>query len=54
MVTFHTNHGDIVIKTFDEKHLKQLKTSDVPPRRFLANTIFHRVINGFMIQGGGF
>lgn len=55
MVTFHTNHGDIVIKTFADK-------APVTVENFLAycregfynNTIFHRVINGFMIQGGGF
>src|SRR5258705_5566401 len=55
MVTLHTNHGDIVIETFDEK-------APVTVQNFLAycrsgfydNTIFHRVIKGFMIQGGGF
>lgn len=55
MVTFHTNHGDIVIKTFDDK-------APVTVANFLSycregfynNTIFHRVIDGFMIQGGGF
>lgn len=55
MITFHTNHGDIVIKTFADK-------APVTVENFLSycragfydNTIFHRVINGFMIQGGGF
>ncbi|EKF65754.1 peptidylprolyl isomerase B [Serratia sp. TSA_198.1] len=55
MVTFHTNHGDIVINTFADK-------APVTVENFLSycragfydNTIFHRVINGFMIQGGGF
>lgn len=55
MVTFHTNHGDIVIKTFDDKAPETVKTSlDYCREGFYNNTIFHRVINGFMIQGGGF
>lgn len=54
MVTFHTNHGDIVIKTFDDKAPETVKNYGLLPRRFYNNTIFHRVINGFMIQGGGF
>ena len=54
MVTFHTNHGDIVIKTFDDKAPETVKTSDYCREGFYDNTIFHRVINGFMIQGGGF
>ena len=49
-----TNHGDIVIELDAEKAPETVKN-------FLAyveaghydNTIFHRVINGFMIQGGG-
>lgn len=55
MITLHTNKGDIKINTFDDKAPETVKN-------FLAycndgfydNTIFHRVINGFMIQGGGF
>lgn len=55
MVTFHTNHGDIVIKTFDDKAPETVKNfPDYCREGFYDNTIFHRVINGFMIQGGGF
>ncbi len=54
-VKLTTNHGDIVIELNAEKAPETVKN-------FLAyveaghydNTIFHRVINGFMIQGGGF
>ena len=53
MVTFHTNHGDIVIKTFDDKAPETVKNFlDYCREGFYDNTIFHRVINGFMIQGG--
>ncbi|EPK8021427.1 peptidylprolyl isomerase B [Providencia rettgeri] len=55
MVTFHTNHGDIVIKTFDDKAPVTVENFLTYCREgFYNNTIFHRVINGFMIQGGGF
>ena len=55
MVTFHTNFGDIVIKTFDEQAPVTVKNFlDYCREGFYNNTIFHRVINGFMIQGGGF
>ena len=55
MVTFQTNHGDIVIKTFDDKAPATVANFlDYCREGFYDNTIFHRVINGFMIQGGGF
>ena len=55
MVTFQTNHGDIVIKTFDDKAPATVKNFlEYCREGFYDNTIFHRVINGFMIQGGGF
>ena len=54
MVTFHTNHGDIVIKTFDDKAPETVKNFlDYCREGFYNNTIFHRVIKDFMIQGGG-
>lgn len=55
MVTFHTNHGDIVIKTFAEQAPVTVENFLTYCRDgFYNNTVFHRVINGFMIQGGGF
>lgn len=55
MITFHTNYGDIVIKTFtDEAPVTVENFLNYCRVGFYDNTIFHRVINGFMIQGGGF
>jgi cyclophilin family peptidyl-prolyl cis-trans isomerase len=54
MITIKTNHGDIVVELFDEKapitcdNFRQYVTDG-----HYANTIFHRVIPNFMIQGGG-
>jgi len=55
MIKLHTNHGVIAIELDTEKAPESAKN-------FLAyaeaghydNTVFHRVIDGFMIQGGGF
>jgi len=54
-VILHTNHGDITVALDAEN-------SPATVANFLQyvrdghydNTIFHRVIDGFMIQGGGF
>ena len=55
MVTLHTNHGDIVVETFDAKAPATVENFLAYCRSgFYDNTIFHRVIKGFMIQGGGF
>ncbi|OCQ51530.1 Peptidyl-prolyl cis-trans isomerase B [Photorhabdus australis subsp. thailandensis] len=55
MVTFHTNFGDIVINTFADKAPVTVENFlNYCRDSFYDNTIFHRVINGFMIQGGGF
>lgn len=55
MVIFSTSHGDITIEMFPEE-------APVTVENFLQyvddgyfdGTIFHRVIPGFMLQGGGF
>ncbi len=54
MITIKTNHGDIVVELFDEKapiscdNFRQYATDG-----HYADTVFHRVIPNFMIQGGG-
>ena len=55
MIKLHTNYGDITVELDSEK-------APITAQNFLDyvnsgnydNTIFHRVIDGFMIQGGGF
>ena len=55
MVNIHTNLGTITLQLDAEKapisvsnFLKYVEGG------FYSNTLFHRVIDGFMIQGGGF
>jgi len=55
MVKLHTNHGTITIQLDAEKAPNTVKNFlDYVNSGFYSNTIFHRVIDGFMIQGGGF
>lgn len=54
MVTLKTNFGDITLELFADKAPKTVENFLAYVRSgFYDNTIFHRVINGFMIQGGG-
>ncbi len=55
MVKLHTNHGVITLQLDAEKAPETVKNFlDYVKAGFFENTIFHRVIPGFMIQGGGF
>ena len=55
MVKLHTNHGDITIELDADKAPETVKNFlDYAGGGFYNGTIFHRVIDGFMIQGGGF
>ena len=54
-VEIDTSHGKIKL-TLDEKRAPKTVANFVRYARngFYDNTVFHRVIDGFMIQGGGF
>lgn len=55
MVKLHTNLGTITLQLDAEKAPNTVKNFlDYVNSGFYNGTIFHRVINGFMIQGGGF
>jgi peptidyl-prolyl cis-trans isomerase B (cyclophilin B) len=55
MVKLHTNHGVIGIELDTQKAPETVANFlEYVRSGFFDNTIFHRVIDGFMIQGGGF
>lgn len=55
MVKLHTNFGAITIELDAEKApITTANFLEYVESGFYSNTIFHRVIDGFMIQGGGF
>ena len=55
MVELQTNHGVIRIELDAAKAPKTVENFlNYVKKGFYDNTVFHRVINGFMIQGGGF
>ncbi len=54
-VILHTNHGDITLALDDENAPATVANFIQYVRDgHYDNTVFHRVIDGFMIQGGGF
>lgn len=55
MILMKTNHGDITLELDAEKAPKTVENfKKYVEDNFFDGTVFHRVINGFMIQGGGF
>ncbi|WP_159571836.1 peptidylprolyl isomerase [Limnobacter sp. 130] len=55
MVKLKTNFGDITIALDAEKAPATVANFlEYAKSGFYTNTIFHRVIGGFMVQGGGF
>lgn len=54
MITLRTTYGDIGIELdFDKAPQSAANFLQYCRDDFYSNTIFHRVINNFMIQGGG-
>ena len=54
-VLLETNHGDITIELNEEKAPITVKNFiSYVEKKFYDNTIFHRIIDDFVIQGGDF
>ncbi|OGT50826.1 MAG: peptidylprolyl isomerase [Gammaproteobacteria bacterium RIFCSPHIGHO2_12_FULL_42_13] len=55
MITLQTNYGDITLE-LDFTNTPQTAKNFLTHAKngFYNGTLFHRIINGFMIQGGGF
>ncbi|HTN32342.1 MAG TPA: peptidylprolyl isomerase [Pseudomonas sp.] len=55
MIKLHTNHGTITLQLFADKAPETVANFiQYVKEGHYDNTIFHRVIGNFMIQGGGF
>jgi peptidyl-prolyl cis-trans isomerase B (cyclophilin B) len=55
MIKLHTNNGDVTLELDAVKAPKTVQNFiEYVKAGHYDNTLFHRVINGFMIQGGGF
>jgi len=55
LIKLHTNFGEITLELDEEKApITAANFIEYVKDGFYDNTIFHRVIDGFMIQGGGF
>lgn len=53
MVTIETNYGAIVFQTYDKDAPKTVENFiTLANKKFYDGLTFHRVISGFMIQGG--
>jgi peptidyl-prolyl cis-trans isomerase B (cyclophilin B) len=55
MIKLHTNHGVITLNLFEDKAPETVANfKQYVSEGHYDNTVFHRVISNFMIQGGGF
>ena len=51
-IKLETNYGDIIITLYDDMPITAGNFKKLVEQEFYNGVIFHRVINGFMIQGG--
>ena len=51
-VKLTTNHGEIVIELYNDMPITTGNFEKLVSEGFYNGVIFHRIINGFMIQGG--
>jgi len=50
---FRTNHGEFTVELFEDKAPLTTKNFiDLAEKNFYDDVVFHRIIDGFMIQGG--
>lgn len=55
MIKLHTNHGVITLNLFEDKAPETVANFKAYVKDgHYDNTVFHRVISNFMVQGGGF
>ena len=55
IVKLETSEGDIIVVLFADKSPKTVENFLAHvDEGFYKNTIFHRIIDNFMVQGGGF
>ena len=55
MIKLHTNHGVITLNLFADKAPQTVANFEQYVKDgHYDNTVFHRVISNFMVQGGGF
>ena len=52
VVTIKTKHGDMIAVLYDETPKHKENFIKLAKEHFFDSTLFHRVIEGFMIQGG--
>ena len=51
-VLLKTNHGDIKIKLYEDMEITAGNFKKLVSEGFYDSVIFHRIIDGFMLQGG--
>jgi cyclophilin family peptidyl-prolyl cis-trans isomerase len=54
IVLISTSMGDIKLRLYEETPLHRANFVRLAKKKYFDGTVFHRVIDGFIVQGGGF